>query len=94
MPPSSTSPNAALQRPPERVVHVDAPTVSPPSASSSASIVPSPPSATGHRSGGIRPARSSPRPIAPATSAARNVPLNESGATSTGRSGTVAIAAS
>ena len=34
---------------------------------SSASSVPSPPSATGHRSGGIRPARSSPRPIAPAT---------------------------
>ena len=64
------------------------PTVSPPSASSSASIVPSPPSATGQRSGGISPARSSPRPIAPATSAARNVPLKESGATRTGRSGT------
>ena len=34
---------------------------------SSASSVPSPPSATGQRSGGISPARSSPRPIAPAT---------------------------
>ena len=45
----------------------------------------------GQRSGGISPARSSPRPIAPATSAARNVPLNESGATSTGRSGTAGI---
>ena len=64
-----------------------APTSSPPSWASSASSVPSPPSATGHRSGGISPARSSPRPIAPATWAARNVPLNVSGATSTGRSG-------
>ena len=54
---------------------------SPPSCGSSASSVPSPPSATGHRSGGINPAFSSPRPIAPATWAALNVPLNESGAT-------------
>ena len=38
------------------------------------------------------PARSSPRPIAPATWAARNVPLNESGATRTGRSGTATAA--
>ena len=68
-------------------------TSSPPSWGSSASSVPSPPSATGHRSGGISPARSSPRPIAPATCGALNVPLKESGATSTGRSGT-AIAAS
>ena len=59
---------------------------SPPSWGSSASSVPSPPSATGHRSGGINPARSSPRPIAPATCGALNVPLNESGATRTGRS--------
>src|SRR4051812_49571184 len=63
-----------------------APSSSPPSCGRSASSVPSPPSATGQRSGGIRPARSSPRPIAPATSAARNVPLKESGATRTGRS--------
>ena len=48
--------------------------VSPPRLTSRASSVPSPPSATGHRSGGTRPARSSPRPIAPATWAARNVP--------------------
>ena len=67
------------------------PTSSPPSCGSSASSVPSPPSATGHRSGGISPARSSPRPIAPATSDARKVPLNESGATRTGRSATGAI---
>ena len=44
--------------------------------------MPSPPSATGHRSAG-RPAPCSPRPIAAATSVALNVPLNESGATST-----------
>src|SRR4051794_16601043 len=49
-------------------------------------MVPSPPSATGHRSGGASPADSSPRPMAAATSVARKVPLNESGATSTGRS--------
>src|SRR2546421_3963317 len=60
--------------------------VSPPSAVRSTSIVPWPPSATGHRSGGRRPADSRPRPIAAATSVARNVPLNPSGATSTGRS--------
>jgi DNA ligase D-like protein (predicted polymerase) len=56
----------------------------PPSAVSSTSMVPSPPSATGHRSGGASPADSSPRPMAAATSVARKVPLNESGATSTG----------
>ena len=64
---------------------------SPPSCGSSASSVPSPPSATGHRSGGINPARSSPRPIAPATWAALKVPLKESGATRTGRSGTAML---
>src|SRR4051794_21491593 len=63
-----------------------APSSSPPSCGRSASSVPSPPSATGHRSGGIRPARSSPRPIALATWAALNVPLKESGAIRTGRS--------
>src|SRR3954469_10447323 len=49
-------------------------------------MVPSPPSATGHRSGGASPADSSPRPMAAATSVARKVPLKESGATSTRRS--------
>src|SRR5579862_8226694 len=53
-----------------------------PSASTSTSSVPSPPSAIGHRST-ERPALTSPAPIASATSVALNVPLNESGATST-----------
>ncbi len=42
----------------------------------------------------MSPARSSPRPIAAATSEARNVPLKESGATRTGRSGRMAAMAS
>ena len=53
-----------------------------PRPAASASSVPSPPSATGHRSTG-RPAPCSPRPMAAATSDALKVPLNESGATST-----------
>ena len=70
VPPSSTSPYWALTGRPSGSV-TSTVTHSPPRASISASIVPSPPSASGHRSGGISPARSSPRPIAPATSAAR-----------------------
>ena len=53
---------------------------SPPRAWTSTAIVPSPPSAAGQRSG-ARPARSTPRPIASATSRGSSVPLNESGAT-------------
>src|SRR4051812_3790575 len=87
VPPSSTSANPVFTGSPSGPRTVRA-ISSPPSCTSSASSVPSPPSATGHRSGGINPARSNPRPIAPATCAARNVPLNLSGATSTGRSGT------
>ena len=85
VPPSSTSPYCAFTGRPSGSC-TSTVTQSPPRASISASIVPSPPSASGHRSGGISPARSRPRPIAPATSAARNVPLKESGATRTGRS--------
>jgi hypothetical protein len=59
-------------------------TMCPPSAASSTSSVPSPPSATGHGSAGT-PHRSSPRASARATSTALNVPLNESGAIRTGR---------
>src|SRR5580704_5440660 len=59
-----------------------APRTCAPSGSSRAASVPSPPSATGQRSTG-RPAPSRPRPIATATSTAVQVPLNESGATST-----------
>ena len=88
VPPSSTRPKPAGSLAPERVVRRRRRRPRRRARGSSASSVPSPPSATGHRSGGIRPARSSPRPIAPATSDARKVPLNESGATSTGRSGT------
>ena len=87
VPPSSTQPEPGADRAPERVLRPRRRRSSPPSWGSSASSVPSPPSATGHRSGGISPARSSPRPIAPATCGAENVPLKESGATSTGRSG-------
>src|SRR5262245_12391587 len=58
----------------------------PPSATSRASSVPSPPSATGQRSAST-PARSRPRAIASATATAGKVPLNESGATRTFTSG-------
>src|SRR5262245_11453106 len=54
---------------------------SPPRAPISASTVPSPPSAAGS-SVGSTPACRNPRPNASATSAALNVPLNESGQTS------------
>ena len=81
MPRSPARPNSAsIGRPSGSVTAADS--RSAPSAAASASSVPSPPSATGHRSTG-RPAPSSPRPIAAATSVAQNVPLNESGATST-----------
>ena len=56
---------------------------SPPSAATRTSMVPSPPSATGS-SRASRPASRSPAAMAPATSRAENVPLNESGATRTG----------
>ena len=55
--------------------------VSPPSAGSSASIVPRPPLLTGHSSGGgVTPARSRPRAIAAATTGARSSPPKASGA--------------
>ena len=78
--PSSISPNPACSGRPSGSL-TSAPPVSPPSVVSNAASVPSPPSARGHRSGGGKPARSRPRPIAAAIAGAAKVPLKESGAT-------------
>ena len=85
MRPPSISANAASIGRPSGSLTRDAALARPTSVDSSASIVPSPPSATGS-STASRPAARSPRAIAAATSRAENVPLNESGATRAGSS--------
>src|SRR5262245_7625597 len=80
-PPSTRANGAVIGRPSGSRMPSTA-TSSPPIDASSVSCVPSPPSATGQRSGST-PATRRPRPIASATSTALNVPLNESGATRT-----------